>query len=103
MGGRNTTTPGGLYPDEARYLDTADGSAFLSLYMRHRDGVRAELEAAGLSTREAEARINEVFVWMMDGRSEADRSRPLADTLRDLARVVAEIPGDTWAERAGKD
>lgn len=92
MGDGITAAQGGIYPDEACYLDTADGTAFLSLYVRHRDGVRTALEEAGLSTREAEARINEVFVRMMDGRSGVDRFRPLADTLRDLARVVAELP-----------
>lgn len=99
--GDDISTTGGLYPDEALFLDTSDAHAFLSLYARHRDSVCAELETAGLSRREAETRINEVFVRMMDGRSGVDRSRRLAETLRGFARVVVGLTNHTDGRAVG--
>jgi hypothetical protein len=81
--------PRPLAADEALYLDTGARHAFLPLYARHREAVRVALEAAGLSPRVAESNIGEVFVRLMDGRAQVDRTRPLADTLRTLARSVA--------------
>lgn len=85
MGARITDASRVLYPDEARYLDTGDAHAFTALWSRYRDDVRAFLQAAGFTCRQAEARINDVFVRMMDSRESVDRSQPLRETLRDIA------------------
>ena len=85
----NERRPSVLLPAEEQFLDTADPAVFTDVYFRHRDGVRAALEASGLAPVEAEMLVGDVFVRMMDERAVIDRSKPLADTLGELARAVA--------------
>ena len=82
-----------LVPAEERFIDTADPVAYADVYFRHRDGVRAALEACGLAAIEAERLVGDVFVLMMDQRAVIDRSKPLADTLVGFARTVAASHG----------
>jgi hypothetical protein len=93
-----------LVPAEERFLDTGDPAAHADVYFRHRDGVRAALEASGLAAIEAERLVGDVFVLMMDRRAAIDRSKPLADTLVELARTVAGSRGSGAAvsSRRGK-
>ncbi|HEU4562082.1 MAG TPA: hypothetical protein VFS20_29915 [Longimicrobium sp.] len=78
-----------LLSAEEQFLDTADPAVFTDVYFRHRDGVRAALEACGLAAVEAEMLVGDVFVRMMEQRVGIDRSKPLAETLTELAKAVA--------------
>jgi hypothetical protein len=91
-----------LHPDEVLYLATGAGEAFATLFARHRESVRRELEAAGLSPDQARSQVIVVFLRLMDSRIRVDRTRPLAQSLRDLARSVArQIQAGCGGEAAG--
>lgn len=83
-------TRSALAEDEEKFLADADAPSYLSLYSRHRDTVRRELEGAGLTPMDAEARVGLVFLRMTQMREQVDRTNPLVDTLRKLARAVAQ-------------
>jgi hypothetical protein len=87
--GETVATTGVLTPVEARYLDSAEPSAFADLYFGHREGVRQVLEGFGVPAGDAEYLVGDVFVRMMDQRGEIDRARPLSETLAGLASLVA--------------
>ena len=76
-------------PVEARYLDSAEPSAFAELYFGHREGVRQALQGCGIQTGDTDYLVGDVFVRMMDQRREIDGSRPLSETLAGLANAVA--------------
>jgi len=87
--GETVTTTVAVTPVEARYLDSAEPSAFAELYFGHREGVRHALQGCGVPTGETDYLVGDVFVRMMDQRREIDRSRPLSETLAGLANAVA--------------
>jgi hypothetical protein len=67
-----------------------DGEPFMAIYMRYRERVRAELEAAGLSPADAEIRVGSVFIQAMnDPRGDG---LSLRERLLALARVVGADP-----------
>jgi hypothetical protein len=78
-----------LADDEEDYLRSGDGRSFLSVYARHRDAVRGELESTGLQPQHAEALVGLVFTRLMDAPDDVDRTVPLLATLRQIARTVA--------------
>ncbi|HEU4561315.1 MAG TPA: hypothetical protein VFS20_25910 [Longimicrobium sp.] len=82
-----------MLPAEEQFLDTADPAVFTDVYFRHRDGVRAALEASGLAAIGAELLVGDVFVRLMDQRAGIDRSKPLAESLSELAKAVAVSRG----------
>jgi hypothetical protein len=71
------------------------GETFISIYARYRDTVRGELEAAGLTPREAEDRLGAVFVVAERMRADVPPEIALADRLVAAAREVAADPNPT--------
>lgn len=65
-------------------LPAEDAEAWLRFYGDHRDGVRAELEAAGLSGTDAERLVGAVFAAFAENGGARDQ--PAADVLRAIAR-----------------
>jgi hypothetical protein len=76
-----------------QYRDDAadsDGEPFMAIYMRYRQRVRAELEAAGLSPADAESRVGSVFIQAMnDSRQDG---LTLRERLLTLARAIGTDP-----------
>jgi hypothetical protein len=77
-----------------------DGEAFLALYVAHRDGVRSELERAGLPAAMAEVRVGDVFERYVGaprlGNAEGeDPGQVLAAIARTVAREAgAAVPSE---------
>jgi hypothetical protein len=76
-----------------RYQDESaddDGEPFMAIYMRYRERVRAELEAAGLSPADAESRVGSVFIQALND-PQPDLIT-LCERLLALARAVGADP-----------
>jgi len=95
------TTPLNEPSDEEllrRYRETDNddgGEAFITIYTRYRDLVRAELEGAGLEPRVAEERMGSVFIRAVDADDVSDGNQSFRERLLGIARTVARDP--TWA------
>lgn len=76
-----------LYRDEA--VDN-DGEHFMAIYMRYRERVRSELEAAGLSPADAESRVGSVFIQALNDPKPDEIT--LCERLLALARAVGADP-----------
>lgn len=80
-----------------QYRDEAtdnDGEPFMAIYMRYRDTVRAELEAAGLLPADAENRVGAVFIRALNDPPQRE-GVPLRERLLALAREIGAA--DDWA------
>jgi hypothetical protein len=67
-----------------------NGEPFMVIYMRYREPVRAEMEAAGLTPADAESRVGAVFIRAMnDAQSDGVTLR---ERLVALARALAADP-----------
>lgn len=80
-----------------RYQDESvddDGEPFMAIYMRYRDTVRAELEAARLSPADAENRVGAVFIRALNDPPQRD-GVSLRESLLALAREIGAA--DDWA------
>lgn len=81
-----------------RYRETDNddgGEAFITIYMRYRDLVRAELEGAGLESRVAEERMGSVFIRAVDPGDGPTGNQSFRDRLLETARTVARDPNWT--------
>lgn len=79
-----------------RYQDESaddDGEPFMAIYMRYRDTVRVELEAAGLSPADAENRVGAVFIRALNDPPQRDECRCESDCFA-LAREIGGA--DDW-------
>lgn len=82
-----------------RYQDESaddDGEPFMVIYMRYRDTVRAELEAAGLTPADAENRVGAVFIRALNDPPRRD-GVSLRERLLALAHEIGAA--DDWAPR----
>jgi hypothetical protein len=66
------------------------GEAFIVIYTRYRDTMRSTMEAAGLSSREAENRVGSVFMRALDAND--GNPLPLRVRLKEAAQAVAADP-----------
>lgn len=81
-----------------RYHETDNddgGEAFITIYTRYRDLVRAELEGAGLEPRAAEERMGSVFIRAMDPHGAPGGNQAFRERLLETARTVARDPNWT--------
>lgn len=87
----STASLDGLPDEELRRRWTDEdfedaGHLFIAIYNRFRQGVRDELEAAGLTPVDAEARVGSVFQLAQES---ASAGGPLREVLLTVARAVA--------------
>lgn len=93
-----------------RYNDETDddGEPVRAIYMRYRDIVRSELEAAGLSPVDAETRVGAVFIQALNDPPQRDGIRWVRDCLGSLPRSAQISTGDPSEQQStrladGKD
>jgi hypothetical protein len=77
-----------------------DGEPFMAIYMRYRDVVRSELEAAGLSPVDAETRAGAVFIQTLNDRRNVMASRCVRDCVGSLARSARISTGDPYERQS---